>query len=777
MSINTAIVTEDGIKLYNFCKASIGSFSRRELREYFQQANIFVNGNRIRKGHDDETMRLSIGDEVCLKASFVCHTGAMKLDTVFSSSGFCVFNKPTGCSVTEGKEYELAIRFQLWNGEHEGPSNLLYRLEKSISGLSIAVNTHSDFTRLRKSMVSSDAMQPELRLTYQALICGWLGDVGRCVTIDTEYPDCPSLTLTVVKTCRCRASTHLSLVNITPIFTPNDMGLGSLDEYQLFESDCRQGIDKSEWNTTAFLQTLQNPLTNGDYKVLNHPTRMLKAVRCALMRAGHGIVGDRDLVKKRKGLYAALVGVTLRGTLAVASDSSNSNVGSFQAHASSQASARTTSVDSPSGATITTTPGMVRIELPTSHKFLKLMEREEKMWTAARDRDQQVLAAYHSRVTGMPTSLTDDDNWKLCEEEMSDNDDCDSPEIHADSESDSDIVSKKAIKQSSNKKAASEPANVRLSNTNTDSDVPVEYITGEAQFCGLWFHVSPAVMIPRRSSEALVREAVRCCEERWNRRSPSSTSNTSGAGDSAKAVRVLDLGTGSGCLLLSAIQAIQSMLAGDAVQSDGPMAAQVTGVGLDISIDALKIASRNAESLGLASQVSLVEGSFETLLESLQQHRNHDDGRGDQGSFDVILCNPPYSSRKERSRLSAACRKYEPEIALFAPKHVRAESDGGSEEGTMGAYYMLSRSLVAMHKHDSAVRSNANTLAPTVTGTQEEFSCVNVSLGAFLILEMGHGQESDVKRIVHTGDHGWRYVRSVRDHLDLVRCVVFQYFG
>ena len=83
---------------------------------------------------------------------------------------------------------------------------------------------------------------------------------------------------------------------------------------------------------------------------------------------------------------------------------------------------------------------------------------------------------------------------------------------------------------------------------------------------------------------------------------------------------------------------------------------------------------------------------------------------------------------------------------------------------------MIARSLAAIHFHDMARLTG-------VRAAQDDISARLIAPGARLILEMGHGQESDVRRILTTGAAGWRYMHSVRDHLNLVRCVVFEYCG
>lgn len=145
---------------------------------------------------------------------------------------------------------------------------------------------------------------------------------------------------------------------------------------------------------------------------------------------------------------------------------------------------------------------------------------------------------------------------------------------------------------------------------------PVSYITGSAEFYGLAIAVTPATLIPRSDSESLVGAALEL------------------AGDVG---RVLDLGTGSGALLLA-------------------MLAHRTGwqgLGLDASPAALAVAEGNAAALGLADR-------------SAWLHRNwHEAGWSDDlGTFDVILSNPPYV--EDAAALDPDVRDYEPATALFA---------------------------------------------------------------------------------------------------------------
>lgn len=142
---------------------------------------------------------------------------------------------------------------------------------------------------------------------------------------------------------------------------------------------------------------------------------------------------------------------------------------------------------------------------------------------------------------------------------------------------------------------------------------PTAYILGVREFWSLEFVVSPATLIPRPDSETVVALALDL------------------AGDGV--ARVLDLGTGSGCLLL-------------AVLAERPRA---VGVGVDASPAALAVAAENARRLGLAARARLVAGDWGAAL---------------SGAFDLILCNPPYVPRAEWPALAPEVAAHEPEPAL-----------------------------------------------------------------------------------------------------------------
>ncbi len=146
---------------------------------------------------------------------------------------------------------------------------------------------------------------------------------------------------------------------------------------------------------------------------------------------------------------------------------------------------------------------------------------------------------------------------------------------------------------------------------------PVAYITGEQEFFGLPFRVSPDVLIPRGDSEVLVERALAV------KPAPG---------------RVLDCGTGSGALLLATLAHLP----------------QAQGVGIDRSEGALAIARTNAEALGLADRARLLSADW------TRSDWTQDLG----GRFDLVLANPPYVELE--AELAPSVRAFEPAGALFA---------------------------------------------------------------------------------------------------------------
>ncbi len=212
---------------------------------------------------------------------------------------------------------------------------------------------------------------------------------------------------------------------------------------------------------------------------------------------------------------------------------------------------------------------------------------------------------------------------------------------------------------------------------------PVSHILGMREFWSLSLSTGPDVLTPRPDSETLIEAVV---EHRPDR-----------MGD----LRLLDLGTGSGCLLL-------------ALLSEYPDA---SGLGVDISEPALRIAEANALRLGFGVRSAWQLSDWTVGIE---------------GRFDVIVANPPYIE-------SAAIDALEPEVARYEP---RAALDGG-EDGC-DPYRLLFAQLPRVMKEN-----------------------------ALVFLEHGAGQSDAIRTLGEAA--GFRVVQFWRDLADIDRVVVLEH--
>ncbi|MBV9122060.1 MAG: peptide chain release factor N(5)-glutamine methyltransferase [Planctomycetes bacterium] len=159
---------------------------------------------------------------------------------------------------------------------------------------------------------------------------------------------------------------------------------------------------------------------------------------------------------------------------------------------------------------------------------------------------------------------------------------------------------------------------------------PVAYLVGRKEFFALEFEVNPAVLIPRPESEFVVMECLRLAR-------------------GMERPRVLDLGTGSGNIIVAVTQ----------------RHAGVQGTTVEVSPEAVAVAQRNAAKHGVAGRIRFLTGD---LFEPIPPGER----------FDFLLSNPPYIAREDLAGLPVGVRDYEPRLAL----------DGGP-----GGYVVLERIL------------------------------------------------------------------------------------
>ena len=169
---------------------------------------------------------------------------------------------------------------------------------------------------------------------------------------------------------------------------------------------------------------------------------------------------------------------------------------------------------------------------------------------------------------------------------------------------------------------ANDPADYRIKATFCDLIMrravgePIAYITGVREFWGMPFSVTRDVLIPRADSECLIEAAC------------------NGVNRTAS-LRILDLGTGSGCLLCALLTELPN----------------ASGVGVDQSAAAVELAQKNATALGLSARADLfVSDWFENV----------------NGVFDIIIVNAPYIPTGQRSELMTDVSDFEPSAALFS---------------------------------------------------------------------------------------------------------------
>ena len=153
--------------------------------------------------------------------------------------------------------------------------------------------------------------------------------------------------------------------------------------------------------------------------------------------------------------------------------------------------------------------------------------------------------------------------------------------------------------------------------------VPIARLIGHREFWSLEFLLSDETLVPRPESETLIETALK-------------------GGGKDDSLRLLDLGTGCGCLLLSLLHEYR----------------RSRGLGVDISAGAVATAQRNAERLGLKDRARFQTGSWNMCMDNIIGER-----------FDILVSNPPYIRSGEIGGLQKEVREHDPQIAL----------DGGSD--------------------------------------------------------------------------------------------------
>ena len=153
--------------------------------------------------------------------------------------------------------------------------------------------------------------------------------------------------------------------------------------------------------------------------------------------------------------------------------------------------------------------------------------------------------------------------------------------------------------------------------------IPLQHLTGQAYFMGYEFYVDDRVLVPRQDTETLVEEAISHLRE-------------------LPAPKILDMCTGSGCILLSLLMELP----------------QVSGTGADVSADALEVAKENTRRLGLEKRAELIQSD---LFSANYFEKN---SRKKCMEYDMLISNPPYIRTADIDGLMDEVRLHDPRLAL-----------------------------------------------------------------------------------------------------------------
>ncbi len=210
---------------------------------------------------------------------------------------------------------------------------------------------------------------------------------------------------------------------------------------------------------------------------------------------------------------------------------------------------------------------------------------------------------------------------------------------------------------------------------------PIAYILGEKEFWGKKFRVSRSTLIPRPETELLVDYLIKIFKE--------------------KKISILDIGTGTGCIILSLLNNLN----------------YCSGLGIDISSHAIKVAKKNSVKFRLGNRIKFLNKSFVNIFNQ---------------KFDLIVSNPPYIEKKDLKNLCEDIKRYEPRIAL----------DGGND---------------GLDLIKKVIYKSKNILK--IKGT--------------LALEIGNEQIKKVSKILL--NNNFRIKHVIKDYKDNTRCVIAKY--
>ena len=210
---------------------------------------------------------------------------------------------------------------------------------------------------------------------------------------------------------------------------------------------------------------------------------------------------------------------------------------------------------------------------------------------------------------------------------------------------------------------------------------PIAYILSEKEFWSKKFIVNQNTLIPRPETELLVEGLIKAYKN--------------------KKISILDIGTGSGCIIISLLSNLK----------------RSTGIGVDVSRNAILMAKKNALKHNLLNRIKFFIQSFEKISNK---------------KFDLIVSNPPYIRKRDIKNLSEDIKRYEPLVAL----------DGGNDG--------LDLIKKVIYKSKAILKING-----------------------MLALEIGNGQIKKVSKILT--DNNFRIKQVIKDYKNNIRCVLAIY--
>ncbi|KAM9952883.1 hypothetical protein ACTFIW_006223 [Dictyostelium discoideum] len=236
---------------------------------------------------------------------------------------------------------------------------------------------------------------------------------------------------------------------------------------------------------------------------------------------------------------------------------------------------------------------------------------------------------------------------------------------------------------------------------------PINYIIGYRYFWKNKFFCNHSTLIPRPDSETIIEKIIEESKEK-----------------EIKIKKILDLGTGTGCLLLSTLNEFKDSI----------------GVGIDKSNEALIIANKNAIELSLDKRVSLLNFDWNNydknqISKLLSSSPSPSSSNINNEKFDLVISNPPYISNEEFKYLNPIVTEWEPKTALIA------------DENGLKDYKSIA----------SFLNENKDSL---------------LSDNCLIVFEIGKGQEKDIQSIMEN-KYSFKYIGYKKDLNSIIRCLVF----